>query len=166
MTERFEEFVSNINRAYKHILKIKAYEMQEFGLKAAHVMTLFFIGKHPEGLTAGELSELCREDKAGISKALAELKKQGYVEADDADGTKKYRSKYKISEKGKSVYQKISEIIIHAVEVCSNGVSETERINFYNTLDVIVLNIEKFSKHLEEKTLNRKMNISQKLKGE
>ena len=43
MVDRFEEFVSNITRAHKAILKIKAYEMQEFGLKAANVMTLYFV---------------------------------------------------------------------------------------------------------------------------
>ena len=144
--------MSNIAHAYKHILKIKSYEMQEFGLKGANAMTLFFIGKYAEGLTAGELGELCREDKAGISKSLAALKKQGYIEADDIGGTRKYRTKYKISEKGRAVYEKISSIIVHVVEECSKGVTVEERTSFYNTLDTIVSNIEKFSRHLEEKT--------------
>lgn len=152
MTERFEEFVSNINLAYKHIIKIKAYEMHEFGLKGANAMTLFFLGKHEEGLTAVELGELCKEDKAGISKSLSALKEQGYIETDDDGGTKKYRTKFKISEKGKSVYDKISAIIVHVVEECSGSITDEDRITFYNTLDNIVKHIEKFSKHLEEKS--------------
>lgn len=155
MVDRFEEFVSNITRAHKAILKIKAYEMQEFGLKAANVMTLYFIGKYPEGLTAGELAELCQEDKAGISKSLASLKEQGYVETDSDGETKKYRIKYKISEKGKEAYEKVSEIIVHVVGKCSEGISSVKRIRFYNTLDVIVSNLEKFSEHLEEKSKNK-----------
>lgn len=151
MIERFEEFVSNISLAYKYILKIKAYEMSEFGIKGAHAMSLFFIGKHPEGLTAGELGELCREDKAGISKALASLKRAGYIEAADEGGVKKYRTKYKISEKGLSAYEKISEIIVKIVGECGNGLTDSERISFYNSLEKIVSNIEKFNNHLERK---------------
>ena len=61
MTERFEEFVSNINSAYKHIIKIKSYEMQEFGLKGANAMTLFFLGKH-QRISLPDANKFCKFD--------------------------------------------------------------------------------------------------------
>ena len=49
MIRRFEEFTSNISLAYKYVLRIKAYEMNSFGMKGSHVMCLYYIGKNPEG---------------------------------------------------------------------------------------------------------------------
>ena len=57
MTERFETFVLSINQIYRCIQKIKSREMVELGLKGTHVMCLFQLGQHPEGLTAAELAQ-------------------------------------------------------------------------------------------------------------
>lgn len=149
MIERFVEFTSNIAQAYKHIIRIKSSKMADFGLKASHVMCLFYIGKHPDGLTAGELIDLCREDKAGISKCLQELKKQGLIEVDDENGTKKYRAKYKITPEGAAVYEKISGIIVQVVEKCGSDLTEEERAVFYRALSVIVGNLEKICSDME-----------------
>ena len=47
MIRRFEEFTRNIAMAYKYVIRIKAYEMNTFGLKGSHVMCLYYIGKNP-----------------------------------------------------------------------------------------------------------------------
>lgn len=150
MIERFEDFTSNITQAYKYIIKIKAYEMRAFGLKAAHVMCLFFIGKHSEGLTASQLQKLCQEDKAGISKALAELKKQELIVANNDNGTKIYRAKYLITERGNKIYKEINNFIIHTVEECGKGLTEEERTVFYRSLSHITANLKSFYENLEE----------------
>ena len=92
MIDRFENFTAYIAQAHKLILKIKTHEMQSFGLKASHVMCLYYIGKHPEGLNAVELTTLCMEDKAGISKALAELKKKALIHSIQTNDSKIYRT--------------------------------------------------------------------------
>ena len=143
MIERFIEFTSNIAQAYKQINRIKSEKMADFGLKASHVMCLFYIGKHASGLTAGELVELCREDKAGISKCLGELKKQQLIEMDDDNGMRKYRTRYRITSKGAAIYESISGIIVEVVEKCGADLSEEERSVFYRSLGVIVGNLEK-----------------------
>lgn len=148
MIERFEEFTSNISQAYKYIVKIKAYEMKTFGLKGAHVMCLFSIGKHSEGLTAGELAELCKEDKAGISKSLSELKNQGLITAEN--NGRVYKAKYFITEKGLEIYNKVSNLIVGIVDECSGDLNEAERAKFYKTLSAIVENLENCCKRLED----------------
>ena len=150
MVERFEEFVQNIESAHKSIVKLKAYEINKFGLKAANVMCLFFLGKHSDGLTPSELCELCGEDKAGISKSLAVLKKLNYISGND-DGNKKYRIKYKITEYGKEVCDEINKIIVNIVDKVGKGLTDEERIIFYKSLETIVLNLQKLCGQLETK---------------
>jgi len=149
MIERFIEFTSNIAQAYKHVIKIKSLKMADFGLKASHVMCLFYLGKNAEGLTAGELIELCREDKAGISKCLNELKKQMLIEVDDENGTKKYRAKYRITPEGAAIYENISGIILQVVDKCGADLTEEERAIFYRSLGTIVKNLESIATDME-----------------
>lgn len=148
MIPRFERFTANVSLAYKYIIKIKAHQMQDFGLKAAHVMCLFFIGKSKDGLTAGELAEFCNEDKSGISKALTVLKEKGYIEAND-NGTKKYRIKYIISTKGLEIYDRIIDAITDVIEKCNYGLDEKEREIFYKTFEKIVTNLINFHDEME-----------------
>lgn len=149
MIHRFEEFTSNISLAYKYIIKIKACEMSEFGLKAANVTCLFFLGKYEDGLNAGELCELCMEDKAGVSKSLAFLKEKGYVEQKDEG--KKYRSKYVITQSGKKVYAEIEEKIDRIVKKVGEGIDDEERKVFYRTLSRMVANLGELSSEREKK---------------
>jgi len=149
MIPRFEKFTSNITLAYKYIIKIKAHEMQEFGLKASHVMCLFFIGKSENGLNAGELVELCNEDKSGISKALAVLKEKDYIATSDENTTKKYRTKFCITQKGTAIYSRILESINSVIKKCTDGINEEERSIFYNSLEKIVANLITVYKEME-----------------
>ncbi len=142
MVERFEEFNRNITEAYKCILKIKAIEMQKYGLRAANVMCLFFLGKHPEGLTPSQLCSLCGEDKAGISKSLAALKKSGYVSTEGMG--RKYRMLYKITEEGQLVYRKLTDCIDGVVAKVGDGLTDAERATFYAALDTIVSNLQTY----------------------
>ena len=80
MIERFETFTTNIASLYKNIVKIKKYEMNKIGLKGTHVTCMNFLNNSPEGLTAAEICVLAKENKAGISRALADLLEQGLVE--------------------------------------------------------------------------------------
>lgn len=149
MIDRFEDFTAYIAQAQKHILKIKAHEMQAFGLKASHVMCLFYMGKHSDGLTAGELTALCMEDKAGISKTLAELKSKNLILSDNNDGKKIYRAKYLLTEKGREIYQKANSIIMKVVDECGRGLSSEERNIFYRSLDRIVSNMKIYCDNME-----------------
>lgn len=149
MVERFEEFNRNITEAYKCILKIKAIEMQKYGLRGANVMCLFFLGKHPEGLTPSQLCSLCGEDKAGVSKSLAALKKSGYVSTEGIG--RKYRMLYKITEEGQAVYRKLTDCIDGVVTKVGDGLSDGQRATFYTALDTIVSNLQTYiSSYTEE----------------
>ena len=106
-------------------------------------MCLFFLHSHPEGLTAAQLSQLCAEDKAAVSRSLASLAEKGYIESDE----KKYRSRIRLTEQGKQVAVHIDEMIERWVESGGDGLSEENREAFYSSLELISNNLRD---HLEE----------------
>ena len=137
MLQRFESFVTGITVCYKYIQKIKSMEMTEFGLKGAHVMCLFFLHHNPEGLTAAQLCQLCAEDKAAISRTIAFLQEQGYIDA----GEKKYRARLQLTESGLEVARRVDCLIEQWVELGGDGLSEQERAVFYHALELIASNL-------------------------
>ena len=111
--------------------------MTEFGLKGAHAMCLFFLQNHPEGITAAQLSHLCAEDKAAVSRSLADLAEKGYVESEE----KKYRSRIRLTERGKEVADHIDEMIDQWVSFGGDGLTEENREIFYKSLGLIAQNL-------------------------
>ncbi len=145
MIDRFEQFVSGISMCYKHIQRIKNLEMTEFGLKGTQVMCIFYLHRHPEGLTASELVGLCLEDKAAVSRTLSELVEGGYVESMESS-TRRYRARMRLSENGRVIGNRVDELVRRWVEIGGEGLSESERAVFYQALEVISRNIsEKYS---------------------
>ena len=69
MVSRFEQFSGAVSCIYRCIQKIERVEMAKFGLKGPHAQCMLAMSRYPEGLTAGQLCELCDKDKALIEKA-------------------------------------------------------------------------------------------------
>ena len=118
MIERFDAFVTGITTCYKYIQKIKSIEMTDLGLKGNHVMCIFYLNRNDKGLTAAELSQLCGEDKAAISRTLGRLQEEGYVKS----GEKKYRAPLHLTESGKKIAQYVDNLISpHCTRVGPRG---------------------------------------------
>lgn len=148
MAERFVDFTSYIGQAYKTILKIKAYKMQAYGLKAAHVMCLYFLGRQPQALTPGQLARLCAEDKAGISKALAELKARGLITVDPSSEAKVYKQAYRLTAAGAAIQAEIDGFIEQSLAAGGQGLSEEERRVLYRALGLVVDNLNRYYQQL------------------
>lgn len=137
MLQRFESFVTGITLCHKYIQKIKSAEMTDFGLKGTHVMCLFYLHNYPDGLTAAQLSRLCAEDKAAISRTLAVLLDKGYI----LPGETKYNNILQLTDKGIAIAEQIDGLIAQWVSLGGDGLSEEERTVFYRTLEKISLNL-------------------------
>ena len=98
MISRYESFTACISSLYHAIQKIERAEMEAFGLKGPHAHCLLVISRHPEGLTAARLCELCEKDKAAVSRILSELVREGMVSRECRNGTR-YRALLKLTEK-------------------------------------------------------------------
>ncbi len=142
MEERFEAFVGLITQIYKSIQKIKGLEMTEQGLRGNHTMCLYNLGRHPDGLTCAQLTTLCEEDKAAISRTLAELETRGYVRREAPAGSGKYRAKLLLTEKGQVVARFIRKRAESIVEQGGEGLTDSQRESLYASLLLISQNLQ------------------------
>ena len=140
MENRFENFTILIIQLSKMIQKIKNAEMKEFGLKAVHVMCIYFLSQNPAGLTNAEITKLTFEDKAAISRALLLLKKKGYVSCDE----KTYNCKVLLTKEGNEFAKIIEEKAHAAVEAGSKGLPLEEKESFYAQLSLIAKNLKQY----------------------
>ncbi len=150
LIERFEAFTTSVTKAYKCIQKIKLTETERMGLKANHVMYLYYLGKNPEGLTAGELSKLCIEDKAAVSRTILDLTEKGFVKASEEDSKRKYKTKIVLTQEGINRKKQLNEAIAKAVNKASSSLNEIDRENFYRVFFDITDNLENICNSYEK----------------
>ncbi len=137
MDDVFENFTINILKLNKLVHKIKLAEMEEYGLKAIHVMCGYYLLKNPNGLTASEISRLAVEDKAAISRALAIMREKNLVAYDP----KTYNSVIVLTDDGRRFAEAVIQKANRAVEAGSADMTDAERVEFYKRLGDIVNNL-------------------------
>lgn len=138
MIQRFQDFVTGITVCYKFIQRIKNAEMTEFGLKGIHVSCLFYLYHNPGGLTAAQLCTLCAEDKATISRTIADLRQRGYIQP---GSEKHYRAPLLLSEAGSAIARQMDPLIESWVSVGGDGMDDEQRKAFYDSLSLIASNL-------------------------
>lgn len=150
MIHRFEQLTTGVSQIYKSIQRIKKLEMRSLGLKGTHVMCLYFLYSHSDGLTAADLCMLCKENKAGISRILSDLEALGYIRYTHPQDKKKYRSRAVLTDTGKKQAKKVNRMILRAVLEGGRDITAEERDIFYRVLDLISDNLNKFCEELEK----------------
>lgn len=143
MYKRYESFTLLISRIAKSVLKIKMEEMTSQGLKSSHVSCLYYLYKENKPLTATELSKLCEEDKAAISRTIDYLSKNNYIVC-EKKFEKAYRSPLILTDKGIKIAKIINEKIENIVNVITNGLDQNEISIMYKFLTTISDNLDKF----------------------
>ena len=142
MENRYELLSGAISSMYHDIQKIERVEMANYGLKGPHAQCLLAMKKHPEGITAARLCEVCDKDKAAISRILAELEASGMVIRENRNGSK-YRASLTLTPQGQSAAEAVVEKARLAVEKAGTGFGEEEREVFYRVLSIIAGNLHK-----------------------
>lgn len=144
MEQLFEDFTHSILSLNKLVQKIKAFEIEKYGLKTIHVMCLYYLNKSPQGLTAKELVELTLEDKAAISRALKIMQDNGHVKYD----ANCRNAVIVLTDTGKEIASNICSRAVKAVMAGSVEFTADERIFFYKSLGTIVDNLKSYYKDL------------------
>ena len=142
MENRYELLSGAISSMYHDIQKIERVEMANYGLKGPHAQCLLAMKKHPEGITAARLCEVCDKDKAAVSRTLAELEAAGMVIRENRNGSK-YRASLTLTPQGQSAAEAVVEKARLAVEKAGTGFGEEEREVFYRVLSIIAGNLHK-----------------------
>lgn len=146
--DRFEKFTSSILKLNRFVQKIKAFEMKEYNLKGTSIMCLYYLNIH-NGLTSSELVKLCEEDKAAISRAIATLYEKGYILYIDNEIKKKYNTKIYLSNEGKIVADNVHKKVNRVLEKGGNGLTDEQRNCFYDSLSIIMNNLEEYTNECE-----------------
>lgn len=142
MVSRFEEFSSSIFAINRCIQKIERVEMAKFGLKGPQAQCLLALARHPEGMTSGQLREVCDKDKAAISRTVAELEQEGMVERRTNNGNR-YRAILKLTETGSAAARQVADRARVAVENAGGGMSDAQRTTLYAALHAIADRLQK-----------------------
>ena len=142
MENRYELLSGAISSMYHDIQKIERVEMTNYGLKGPHAQCLLAMKKHPEGITAARLCEVCDKDKAAISRIIAELEAAGMVLRENRNGSK-YRASLMLTPQGQAAAEAVVEKARLAVEKAGTGFGEEEREVFYRVLSIVAGNLHK-----------------------
>lgn len=138
MENRFENFTVTVLKLNKLIQKIKQYEMKAYGLKAVHVMCLYYLNLNKGGLTASRLAKITLEDKAAVSRALTLLRQKGLVSY-APDG---YNERVFLTKDGEKASAYILERADEAVNAAGGTLSEEQRENMYRALGIVTERLE------------------------
>lgn len=141
MVSRFEQFSSSITCIYRYIQKIERTEMEKYGLKGPHAQCLLALHRHPEGITAAQLCQVCDKDKAAVSRMVAELEEKGLLNRDAVGGIR-YRAMLKLTEQGQAAAEHVEQLAGRAVEEAGAGMTEQQRSIMYAALGLIADNLQ------------------------
>lgn len=142
MENRYELLSGSISSMYHDIQKIERTEMAQYGLKGPHAQCLLAMKKHPEGITAARLCQVCEKDKAAVSRILAELEAAGMILRENRNGSR-YRASLLLTERGQEAAGAVVEKARLAVELAGKGFGAEEREIFYRVLSIISGNLHK-----------------------
>ena len=142
METRYELISASVSSMYHDIQKIERMEMAKYGLKGPHAQCLLAMKKHPEGITAARLCQVCEKDKAAISRILGELEAAGMVQRENRNGSR-YRAKLRLTQQGNDAAEAVVEKARLAVELAGTGFDEQEREVFYRVLSIIAGNLHR-----------------------
>ena len=143
MEDRFQLLTANIAKMSRYIKRIKSEEMADIepGLKGPHVSCLYYIYKSNGTMTAKEITEVCDEDKAAISRSLDFLEKDGYISC-ESKTEKRYKSPISLTDKGRKVALQVATKVDKIVDLAGVGLSEENRKIFYESLALIGKNLK------------------------
>ena len=141
--KRYVLFTRTITGLMHCIQKIRTMAVEEFGLKGATMNCLYQLGRSEEGMTLSELSDLCGEDKAAISRSVQDMMKNDYVRFESPSGSH-YRAKICLTETGSRVFRALEQTVQTVVEEGGHFMTPETRQIFYRCLTGICRNLETF----------------------
>ena len=147
--ERFFRFTRLIDGIHKSVLRLRLDNAPTFGVKGVHVFWVYELSRHPEGLSAAELAQSSHIDRSLISRELAALKRQGYIQAAETGGRRNYNAKLTLTELGKQAAEQIKGMALGFQDRASAGIDANDLAIFYATLEKLYLNLEKLSEEKE-----------------
>lgn len=144
---RFEDFVGIISALNKEIQRIKNAEAHRLGFRGADVMCLYYLVKYPDGLTAAELARLVDVSRAAVSRTVAHLAEDGFVEVGGSDDdASRYRAPIRLTEKGYEAARPLDDIIHRVLDEAGGELALRQRMQMYDSLNHILEKLRTFGR--------------------
>ena len=143
--ERFEEFSALISSIYGNIQKLKARYTTQLGLTAVHVLWLYLLRTHPEGMSASELAAAAQSNRSLFSREIDELFDKGIIYTQENGSKRRYGWKLILTDKGRELADIITVIAADIQKTVSRDISEEDLITFYQTLKVLANGFEQLN---------------------
>lgn len=142
MQKRYESFTTLILQLNRSVQHIKSVEMATLNLKGVHASCLAFL-KENGSMTQSELTRMCAEDKATISRAVATLMERGLVECPQqgSSSTRRYRGLLALTEEGSRLAERVCSMVEAAVTAGGSGLTDEERSILYRCLRTVNENL-------------------------
>ena len=145
MVDRFERFSLVLAEISRYWHKIAADEMGKYGLKGPHSVYLAVLSRHPDGLTAPQLCELCGKDKSDVSRAMALMEQKGLVRKEGGHQNR-YGGVFRLTEAGIAAGEYVRRRSGLAVQIAGEDLSDETRAVFYDALENIAGKLREISK--------------------
>ncbi len=136
LIDRYSLFRIQVENLSKNLQKYENGKLSSLSMRGNHALCLFQLGKHPEGMTASELSCACEVDKALISRVSAELLELGHIAHKDPKKTK-YRSKLVLTESGRAVLRQITLWVCDAIRDLKHEITAEELNIFFKVMGIL-----------------------------
>lgn len=141
MVERFERFSLAISEISRYWHKIAAEEMEKYGLKGTHSIYLTTMHRHPDGITAAKLGELCGRDKGEVSRTVSAMEQKGLIQKEGNS----YRALLTLTSAGREAAEHVRSRAALAVEIAGSDLTDQQRTIFYNALESITNHLQALS---------------------
>ncbi len=146
---RFEKFALLIDGVQKCIQKFKNNIAPELGIKSVHVLWIYELFVHPEGLTSAELAVRSNIDPSLISRELASLKRRGYITKETTPGKRTYNARITLTGEGKALAESIYQRALYIQNRVNDGVSQKDLEIFYSVMEKLRDNLDGLMKEIE-----------------
>lgn len=134
---------------HKCISKIK-HELSALpSVKSVHTLWLYELFKHKGGLTPSELAEKSNIDRSLVSREIRALEKGGYIITEPCEGKRGYNSRITLSALGEEAARKIAATAREIQNEVSYDIDVESLGVFYETLERLCNNLEKYNKSKE-----------------
>lgn len=144
---RFEDFVGIISALSKEIQRIKNAEARRLGFRGADVMCLYYLVKYPDGLTAAELARMVDVSRAAVSRTVAHLAEDGFVEVGGSDDdASRYRAPIRLTEKGYEAARPLDDTIHRVLDEAGGELALRQRMQMYDSLNHILERLRTFGR--------------------
>ena len=150
--DRYMVFTRTITGLMYCIQKIRTLAVEEFGLKGGSMNCLYHLSRSGQGLTLSELSCLCEEDKAAVSRSVHEMVDSHYARLETTNGSR-YRARIYLTDAGLHAALVLDEAVKAAVEEGGRFMTPQMRETFYSCLTGIYKNLQGYIGRIEGEQL-------------